>query len=167
MGQFTRGYPISQRHFPYKTLESWWIWAPWVEPFGGTAILGYCALPSRSADWPKGFGTFMVPRSRIGLKMGKTIFWNTNWDNNFLGKTIFLGKHFFWETHLVKKNMVISIGIKKWTIGNSLWNFWQCAKWIITMLVDKPSIDEQLSRASLSYQRVLHCFWREFESLTG
>lgn len=25
-----------------------------------TAILGYCALPSRSADWPKGFGTFMV-----------------------------------------------------------------------------------------------------------
>eukprot|EP00435_Cladocopium_sp_Y103_P064768 s485_g26.t1 len=25
-----------------------------------TAILGYCALPSRSAEWPKGFGTFMV-----------------------------------------------------------------------------------------------------------
>ena len=26
----------------------------------GTGLLAYCALPSRSAEWPKGFGKFMA-----------------------------------------------------------------------------------------------------------
>ena len=28
--------------------------------FQGTCLLAYCALPSRSAEWPKGFGKFMA-----------------------------------------------------------------------------------------------------------
>lgn len=35
----------------------------WSQP--GTAILAWCALPSRSAEWPTGFGKFMVPQLKM------------------------------------------------------------------------------------------------------